>query len=283
MKILKTLVILYALAPTLGFSQTAFDFKGDAANPIFQKLGVNADKPMRLGWLVGTDKLITDINVPEISVYSSSNKVLTAKLVGPFAKADMDAIRTKSCVACDSTVGYFQYQLDGLVRLDGERVLVTSAFPDSKVGFEKIKMTNFLIKRAAELLGAKKTDPHKYLYLRSMDGKFTYSFHAFYDLKTRALKSYGILLYKRGVLLAKESKDFDPAQNCEGCPVPTFNDPLDEVYLPVNFVETSALPCPLVLVGTSSAEGRGLSLLTFDMDGVKSEIKATESVVNCCK
>lgn len=283
MKYFIVLSLIMFSASRTAFPQSAFDFKGDATNAILQKLGVGVDKPMRLGWLVGTDKLISDMNAPEMSVYSSSNKILTAKLIGPLSAADADAARKKSCVACDAAVSYFQYQLDGLVRLDGERVLVTSAFPDSKLGFEKIKMTNFLIKRAAVLLGAEKGALHKYLYLRSLDGKFTYSFHAFYDSKSKALESYGILLYKRGVLLAQEAKPFDPAQNCAGCPVPTFNDPLDEVYLPVNFIETSVLPCPLVLVGTSSAEGRGLSLVTFDMDGVKSEVKASESVVDCCK
>ena len=282
MKSLQTLALLFILIPVSGYSQSAFDFKGEATNPILKKLGVDAEKPLVMGWVITPDTMISDINISYINVYSSSNKVLNAKLIGPLTTDEMAVIRKKSCVACDTTLSYYKYQLEAPVRLDGERVLVTSALPDARIGFEKIKMTNFLIKRAATLLGAEGL-LHKYLYLRSLDGKYTYSFHAFYDPKSKVLKKYGILLHKRGVLLAQDAHEFDPAKNCEGCPVPTFNDPLDDVYLPINMIDTTVLPCPLMLVGTSSAEGRGMSLITFDTDGVKSEVKAAESVVNCCK
>ena len=277
------LVMIFTCVSAPAFSQSAFDFKGDPGNPITQKLGVGTEMPLVMGWVVAPDKLIADINISYINIYSSSNKVLNAKLMGPLTKDEMAVIRKKSCVACDTTLTYYQYQLEAPVQKDGERVLVTTALPDARIGFEKIKMTNFLIKRAAGLLGAESNLLHKYVYLRSLDGKYTYSFHAFYDSKSKALKKYGILLHKRGVLLAQEAKSFDPAKNCEGCPIPTFNDPLDEVYCPVNFIDTSVLPCPLVLLGTGSAVGRGLSLVTFDTDGVKSEVKASESVGNCCK
>ena len=269
-------------------AQFLFEPQGAGTNVLQQKLGGTDGKALQLGWLLPPDKLVLDSQYPEVHVYSSAPKEQAAKLVGPLDSTAVAKIRTRFCMPCGEPPAYkdqyYEYKVEGGSAQKAERVLVScSTVPDAQWGHKQAHRTKFLLKKAAGILGIQKGQLHKYLYFETPDGKFDYSFHAFYDPKTKALKRYGVMLEKRGVLIATDGSDFDPANYCDGCRMPTYNDPLELVLDPVNLLETSLLPCPVVLEDTSTAEGRALSLLTYDLDGVKSELRAYEYTVNCCK
>ena len=270
------------LAPL--FAQITFKAVGEGPNLIQQKLGTEAGVGFRMGWAASDGKLLVDEQIPSVYVYAGSSSVLTGKLLGAVEVGEIQKIRRLYCVACATDPTYYQYQLDKPETKAGQRVLVSpSPLPDTVLGFQEIKVNHFFLKKAAGILGADPSLLHRSLYLRTPDGKFTYSFHAFYDRKSNVLKSSGVILEKRGVLLAKDTSVFEAQTTCKDCATPNYADPLDKVFSPVNLLQTASLPCPIVILNNYTPEGRALSLLTFDLEGAKSEMRAYETLLNCCK
>ena len=287
MKMILGLVVLTVVAdPCL--SQTVFQAQGSGANAIQQKLGGADGKALQMGWLIPPDKLVLDSQSPKVYAYSSANQEQAANLVGPLDPAALAKIRQQYCMPCGETSAtptqYYEYKIASAAILTAERALVSETqIPDSQLGHKNAYRSKFLVKKAAGILGIKKGQLHKYLYYRSADERCDYSFHAFYDPKTKELKRFGRMLERRGVLIAADAQDFDPSKLCANCKTPTYADSLDLVFHPVNLIGTSALPCPIILENSNSGDDKSLSLVTYDLDGVKSESRARENTANCCK
>ena len=284
-----SVVVIFAAASSGRLAaQTVFQVQGTGVNSIQQKLGGADGKGLHMGWLVPPDKLVLDSQATKVYVYSSANHELAADFVGPLDPAALAKIRQQHCMPCGETgatpAQYYEYKVTSMAVVMAERVLASeAAIPDAQLGHKSAYRSKFLVKKAAGILGIKKGQLHKYLYYRSADERCDYSFHAFYDPKTKELKRFGRMLERRGVLIATDAQDFDSSKLCAKCKAPTYADSLDSVFHPVNLIGTSALPCPIILEDSSSGDDKGLSLVTYDLDGVKSEMRVRENTANCCK
>ena len=108
-----------------------------------------------------------------------------------------------------------------------------------------------------------------------------YSFAAAYDSATQALITSALILHdSTGAILAHATKD-TAAFACDGCARPSYRDGLDALYYVVTEVELPGFPYPVLLLDTSTVEGRALSLVTFTPLGAYSEYRVYEYVVNC--
>jgi hypothetical protein len=112
---------------------------------------------------------------------------------------------------------------------------------------------------------------------------FFYSLHKLYSRKTGLLRQEAIVLHgKNGVILAHEiTRNLDSGQPCDGCGIPSYVDPWSGLYRPLNMFELPGFAYPVLLLDTSTDEGRALSLLTFTPQGKVTEFRVYEYVVHC--
>ena len=252
-------------------------------NYIFQELAKTLKGPVEMGWLVPPHTLFMDHKRSQAYIYSSLTTVLKAKYLGPVGDSEIKKMEQKYGMLCDTDETYYKYRVEGLDLKQAERVFVAAEpLPGAKLGFKKINPTQDMLDKARKALGSPEV-LHKFLFLQTLDGKFVYSFHAFYHQKSKEIAKYGMVLQDgNGVVLAKTSRTVPKnVEWCDGCDTPAYKDPLSWIYDPVNLLETSAFPFPVILMNTPGGEGAALSLVTFDSKGSRSEIRAYEYDVHC--
>jgi len=112
---------------------------------------------------------------------------------------------------------------------------------------------------------------------------FFYSFHKLYNVKTGLLSQEAIVLHRNGgVIVAHElTRDLDSGQPCDGCGIPRYTYAASGLYRPLNMFELPGFAYPVLLLDTSTVEGRALSLLTFTPDAKATQFRVYEYVVNC--
>jgi hypothetical protein len=112
---------------------------------------------------------------------------------------------------------------------------------------------------------------------------YFYSFHRLYNAKTGLLRQEAIVLHgKNGVILAHEiARNLDSGPPCDGCGIPSYVYPSSGIYRPLNMFELPGFSYPVLLLDTSTDEGRALSLLTFTPQGKVTEFRVYEYVVHC--
>ncbi len=108
-----------------------------------------------------------------------------------------------------------------------------------------------------------------------------YSFHLAYD-STRTLTRAGMFLHTRdGRLLGREIVSVSEDEMCDGCAVPRYEDGIEHWFRIVNAFELPGFLYPVLLLDTSTFEGRALSLVSFSPAGVASHFRQYEYTFNC--
>jgi hypothetical protein len=112
---------------------------------------------------------------------------------------------------------------------------------------------------------------------------FFYSLHKLYNAKTGMLSQEAIVLHRKdGEILAHYlTRDLDSGQLCDGCGIPSYVYADSGLYRPLNMFELPGFAYPVLLLDTSTDEGRALSLLTFTPDGKVTQFRVYEYVVHC--
>ena len=68
---------------------------------------------------------------------------------------------------------------------------------------------------------------------------------------------------------------------CDSCAVPRFEDGMSYQYRMMNMFELSGFPYPVLLLDTSTVEGRAISFRTFMPDEHAAELRDYEYVFLC--
>jgi len=112
---------------------------------------------------------------------------------------------------------------------------------------------------------------------------FFYSLHKLYNTKTGLLSQEAIVLHRKDgeILWHDLTRDFESAQLCDSCAIPSYVDASSGTYSPLNMFELPGFAYPVLLLDTSTFEGRALSLLTFTPDGKLTQFRVYEYVVHC--
>jgi hypothetical protein len=251
----------------------------ESNNFILQGLAKGLKEPLGMGWLIPPNTVITNKKYEKVFVYSDSEQGQKGSFSKSLDQTEAQKVRQQYGMACGSTDSYFQYDLGGSEIKTAIRAVVSEeVIPDAQLSFQKVELTSKELEPLFKALGGRQNFTHQYVAIRTSDGAFTYSFHALYDPKKKVLRKSGVILQgKDGEVIGKSVEQFDAAQACKNCGIPTSDDPLSKIYSPINLIQTSLFTYPLVVLDAGDANGKGISLLTFDPKGAKSEVRAYET------
>jgi hypothetical protein len=239
-----------------------------------------------MGWIVPPSTLVAvdsrrDVfafGPPPGFVHASSPKTLTT--------AARDSLRRATAVACEATgpaddVSLYRWPA-GLE--ESEAVLVVSrAFKDSvESGLRSPKLTTVQLAD-----GRKAADPG--VPVRWKDSTFSvelngafYAVHAAFDSTSgELLRSVLILRTDRGTVVGQRVLEGAAYGECDGCSIPTFTEGFERIYRILNVFAIPGFAHPVLLVDTSTQEGRARSLMTFSPGNAFSEFRVYEYTVNC--
>jgi hypothetical protein len=147
-------------------------------------------------------------------------------------------------------------------------------------GLVSIPVTTATLKAVNALLGWQTTNVlRRDEAVAVRPGFFFYSFHKLYDSKTGKLSKEAVVLHdSTGRIIAHTAADGDPG--CDGCGTPTYA--FGTGAFPVlNIFELPGFAYPVLLIDSSTVEGRATSLWTFGEDLKVSTVRFYEYVVNC--
>jgi len=109
-----------------------------------------------------------------------------------------------------------------------------------------------------------------------------YSFHAFYDPKSREAFAQGIALSKQdGSILAQDFEEYGEECPCVDCALPLYDWQPVGVFFPLNVLRVQGFAYPVLVMDTSTFEGGAISLVTFDENGARVEFRLYEYVMTC--
>ena len=107
-----------------------------------------------------------------------------------------------------------------------------------------------------------------------------FTFAALYDGTKREMSKSGIFLQRQdGTTVGAAISSVSEETACDGCRVPTYKEPLQTPVM--NLFTASAFAYPLLMLDSSTVEGRAISLTTFTDKGQLADYRMYEYVVNC--
>lgn len=277
------------LATSLGGQESLVQPSPEGAfiAPLFkERLG----EAPRMAWVVTPDMVIAEEKHPAIYLYWKRQTVERAEYLGPVGKEELVQLRRQHNVACDPLDQtdyrpYFKYRLPGLATYHALQVFYTSALPQRMVpGYRTTQLSPEAL--AATLARLNPSAPerlHTHFALAPNSSLYTYSFHDFFGPQTKELVGEAIVLHlPDGQPFAWKWWDVNEETLCDGCGRPIY-DPAPEKssFGVINTFVVEMFPFPLLLLDSSTVEGRALSFTTFTMEGTYDEYRLYEYVVNC--
>lgn len=203
-------------------------------------------------------------------------------------------LRHQYHVACESEDSLYEYTAEGRSLEYAERVLlVDSAGAEVRAGLVSIPAESWWMSSAlAVLLAGRPAAAHRDTAFSAAAGTEFYSIHGAYDTSANAdaemgtngekyLVSRVLQLHEPGgTVIASHFREVDIPE-CDGCGVPTITDHIATVFSILQILQIPSFPHPVLLLNTSTVEGRALSLVTFDDAGEYRSYRLYEYVVNC--
>lgn len=124
---------------------------------------------------------------------------------------------------------------------------------------------------------------HKHFAIELNSSLYIYSFHDFFDPETKELVGQAIVLHLSDCQpFMWKWWDVNEETLCDGCERLGYDPAPDKSsFLLINTFVAEAFPFPLLLLDSSTVEGRALSFTTFTLEGKYDEFRLYEYVVNC--
>ncbi len=242
----------------------------------------------RLAWFLPDGTIAAQDRSPDIVLYSRSERVQPAHLRISLSPEEIRRLRPKYHVACDVSV---QEELPvlsiytSLARPAGENPQVLSTgrpFPGLVAGFRQETLRG---RAAVEVW--KKMQPVDANQLRNArqirrDGfAFSYSLAALYSGPEKEVTRIGMFLHAAdGNIIAAHIGNIH-GEWCADCATPAFADGIERIYSVENMFTAPAFPYPVLMLDTSTMEGRSISLETFSASREYSRHLFYEYVVGC--
>lgn len=235
-----------------------------------------------MGWLA-PGRFIAEEQHPEVYIWSTDSVIMPVPFARSLSGDDHAKLAAESHLACDSKGPLAEYTDSVSATGVRHRAFYTSAAPppDTRAGLVPRRLTSADLVRAHTLLGARSTSDGflDTAFAASATGPF-YSIDAAYD-SSHALRVVALILHdSSGAVVARQMDDatrFD----CDGCGEVTSEAGLERVYDVRNIFVIPGFPFPVLLLDTSTVEGRALSFVTFTPDGYLATYRVYEYVVNC--
>lgn len=255
---------------------------------VYKQLHVALGEFPKLAWVLPDGTVATESVASQIAIYSTSPIVEIAKRRQTLSPDETVKFAERNRIACDAylqekTSIFSLYSSSVKARDDNPQVLFTNNTPaGAGAGFSTSPLIDDLgaeVWRRMQLKSPKQL--HTARIIRQDGTHYFYSFAALYQDSNQEVSRFGVFLHSEGgQIIASEMEDVN-GEWCDGCAVPTFKDGLDPLFLVVNLYSLPQFKYPVLLLDTSTVEGRSLSLATFSPSGKYSSHVFYEYTVHC--
>jgi len=242
-----------------------------------------------LAWVLPSGVIIAEGRSPYIFVYSSAPTIEMASRRVTLSPEKSLEFAKENRVDCDAQSGGNPPTLslyDSSIKQFKENPQVfftTKALPGAKIGYQLSSLGDDLGKEVWEKMQPKSPQQLRKAAIIRRDGvPYFYSLAALYDGPEKGLSRMGMFLQALdGHVIAADVSDIDPNGLCDGCELPAFDDGIERVYAVENMLTAPQFSYPLLIVDTSTVEGRAITLSTVSTQGRYITYRIYEYTVNC--
>ena len=240
----------------------------------------------RMGWFGPYGFLAHEDAAEEVNLFAPFGTPSTGRGKELVSGSELKRLRKSYRVACEieDTDHLTAFDVGGETQSESALYTTKKMQGETRTGLVTIPLDGAQVVRLNRLLGwpnqgALRRD--EAIGVRTQS--FFYSLHKLYNPKTGMLSQEAIVLHRKdGKILAHNlTRDLNSDQLCDGCGIPSYVDAASGLYRPLNMFELPGFAYPVLLLDTSTAEGRALSLLTFTPDGKLTQFRVYEYVVHC--
>lgn len=262
---------------------TRTDAHGTNHEYIAQVFVAEIGESPRMGWLVPPERVLAKERHRELFLYASTEIPFGAQFSQLVSPEEHRLITRTHHVACESDSALAAYELSTPISAAGRLLYTSRSFTEETLaGIVPIAVSPEQLVQVSQLLEwplASSLQLHE-AYGVGLGLPF-YSTHALYDSSTESLVQSALVLHdSKGNVIAWGVAEA-PEYECDGCAIPSRTDGLRVLYYVMNIYSLPGFPYPVMLLDTSTMEGRALSLVTFTPEGEQAEYRIYEYVVNC--
>src|SRR5438445_2011163 len=243
--------------------------------------------PPGLGWVLPDGTVVTAENLEEITVLAATPKVVAAPHNSTVSAESSIQFIEAHHVACDflnesPPMQLAIYSANLPQQKPNPQVFVLQRpFPGLTAGYREFQPTKSAMAGVWKRLQPKAPGQLRKSYSvtqSNLDVFFTFA--ALYDGMRQHMSKEGIFLQRLdGTIVGAEISSVSEETACDGCAVPTYKESLQADVM--NLFAASAFAYPVLMLDTSTAEGRAISLTTFTDKGQFAAYRMYEYVVNC--
>jgi hypothetical protein len=239
----------------------------------------------RLGWFVSENRFVAPEHLASLVLYAPAKEPSSARFVADLNADQTTAIRRRERVACDLGAGGRVSVYAVSSAQSGQQGLYTSKLLPGTVrsGLVPVTLSSAQVADAVKLLHwTVPSRVQRHEAFGAVPGGMFYSFHRRFDEASGILRQEALILHDgKGRALAHEAVTLSEDTLCDGCALPELSDGSSFVYHVLNVFQLPGFVYPVLLLDTSTGEGRALSLTTFAKNGVVSDFRLYEYIVNC--
>jgi hypothetical protein len=242
----------------------------------------------RLGWALPGGIVAAENRAPKIAIFSDSGTIEAADLKATLSSDESLKFAREKGIDCEASLEQKPAILSlyrSAIQLSDHnaQVLFINTMPkDARGGFQRSPLDHQLGAEVWKRMRAEAPgQPRNSVVIRQEGTAFFYSLAATYQGDNQEVSRIGVFLHSAaGQVVAADITDIN-GEWCDGCAVPTARDGIDVVFAVVNLYMLPRFLYPVLMLDTSTVEGRSLTLATFSPDRRYSSHLFYEYVVNC--
>ena len=284
---MRNLTAVLGAAVVLGVSALAGQDETDRASfYIDSQFQAGVGQYPRLGWFLPDGTVAAQHVSQDIVLFSRWERTQAAHLKSQLTPEQIAGLRKDDHVACDVADKGEQPAMSIYTTLAhpsglNPQVLTTSnRFPDMQAGFEQAPLKGRAENEVWKAMEAAK-EPRRGILIRRQGGSFEYALAALYGGPQQEVTRRGLfLLAEDGKFIAAHVENIR-GEWCEGCVTPKYEDGMERVYDVENLFTAPSFAYPLLMLDSSTMEGRSITLVTFTPSREYSRHLFYEYVVGC--
>jgi hypothetical protein len=241
----------------------------------------------QLAWALPDGTIAAQSQSPNIFIYSAAPVVeKVARRVTLSPEKTLELTR-RNHIACDAPLyekpPSFSLYNSALKGFNGNpQMLHTNRpLPGVIAGQRRSQLEDAMAKEVWKKMQPKSPQqPRNAMVIRRDGVEYFYTLAALYGGAQSEVSRTGMFLQTNdGRVIASNIEDVTGW--CDGCAVPTFADGIEQVYAVENMFTAPQFSYPLLMLDTSTVEGRSITLATFSPDKKYSDFLLYEYTVGC--
>lgn len=242
----------------------------------------------KLGWVMPNGTVVTDVDAKNLTILSTKHNIILAPQSSRVTAAESMNFVKKNKLACDvisDNIPKSLYLYATNLRQEGRnpQVLVLEhQIVGVAAGYEEFQPPEAGIRDVWNRMKLRSSRQMRKTYsVRQRGSEYYFTFAALYDEKSEMSKKGIFLQKKNGTVVGEDIVPISEETSCDGCGVPTYAERLQDDSPIMNMFSFSSFLYPVLMLNTSTVEGRAVSLKTFTNNARPSEYRLYEYVVNC--